>query len=303
MTRPLSLRVRVAGVALFAAAVVTANLGPISELVSFARANATASHILLVPVISLALLFQSRREILANVSTGWATAAPLLICALAAAIIGRRGSISESTLGLQIAAIVLALIGGFAVGLGTRALRIARFPLLFLVFAVPIPTPVVDAITLFLKKGSADAVAALFSMTGTPFHQEEFVFALPGTIIEIADACSGIRSSIALMLTVLLVGHLYLKARWTKVVLIAAVLPIAVLKNGVRIVTLSLLAIHVDPSFLTGQLHHEGGFVFFIVGLLLLVPVFALLVHLETRGLSVYEMTKPNAMEWSGYEN
>jgi len=286
----LSPRVRVAGVALFATTLVMANLGPISELVSFARSDGTASHILLVPVISLALLFHRRREILANMSTGWATGAPLLVIALAAAIIGRRGTPSESILAVQIAAIVLALIGGFALGLGTRALRIARFPLLFLVFAVPIPLPAVDAITSFLKKGSADAVAALFRMTGTPFHQEGFVFALPGTVIEIADACSGIRSSIALMLTVLLVGHLYLRERWTKIILIGAVLPIAVLKNGVRIVTLSLLAIHVDPSFLTGQLHHEGGFVFFILGLLLLVPVFSLLVHLETRRLRVTKL-------------
>ena len=287
MTSSLSPRIRVAGVALFAAAVVATNLGPISELARLARADATASHILLVPVISLALLFQSRRAIMANVSTGWATAAPLLVTALVAAIIGRTATPGESTLAVQIAAIVLALIGGFALGFGTQALRIARFPLLFLAFAVPMPAPVIDAITSFLKKGSADAVAALFSLTRTPFHQEGFVFALPGTVIEIADACSGIRSSIALMLTVLLVGHLFLRAWWTKILLICAVLPIAVLKNGVRIVTLSLLAIHVDPSFLTGQLHHEGGFVFFIVGLLLLVPVFSLLAHLETRELGV----------------
>jgi exosortase/archaeosortase family protein len=56
---------------------------------------------------------------------------------------------------------------------------------------------------------------------------------------------------------------------------------LAVLKNAIRIVALTLLSIHVDPGFLTGQLHHEGGFVFFLLALVLMMPILALLRGLE----------------------
>jgi len=146
---------------------------------------------------------------------------------------------------------------------------------------IPIPTVVMDGATQFLKNGSSEAVAGLFTLTGTPFHREGFVFSLPSFVIEIADECSGIRSSIALLLTGLLAGHQFLRKPWTKIVLVLMILPIAVIKNAIRIVALSLLAMHVDPSFLTGQLHHEGGFVFFLLALGLLAPLFVLLKRSE----------------------
>jgi len=109
------------------------------------------------------------------------------------------------------------------------------------------------------------------------------VFSLPMFAIEVADACSGIRSSIALLLTGLLAGHMFLRDSWAKACVVAAILPVTILKNGIRIVTLSMLAIHVDPEFLTGQLHHEGGVVFFVLGLVILAPVLAVLRKSETR--------------------
>jgi exosortase/archaeosortase family protein len=85
-----------------------------------------------------------------------------------------------------------------------------------------------------------------------------------------------------MLLTSLLAGHAFLERSWHKALLVLAILPITMFKNGIRIVTLSLLAMHVDPGFLTGQLHHEGGIVFFVIGLAMLAPVFAVLRRLET---------------------
>jgi len=85
-------------------------------------------------------------------------------------------------------------------------------------------------------------------------------------------------------LTGLLAGHQFLRKPWTKLILVLMILPIAVIKNAIRIVALSLLAMHVDPSFLTGQLHHEGGFVFFFLALALLAPLFVLLKRSEGAG-------------------
>ena len=60
----------------------------------------------------------------------------------------------------------------------------------------------------------------------------------------------------------------------------------AILKNAIRIVALTLLSIHVDPGFLTGQLHHEGGIVFFVLALVLTFPILVLLRSLETRRIA-----------------
>jgi exosortase len=172
---------------------------------------------------------------------------------------------------------------------GVDAFRAARFPLLFLGFMIPIPGIVLDGATYFLKGGSTEAVAGLFSLTRTPYYREGFTFSLADFVIVVADECSGIRSSIALLLTTLMAGHMFLGRAWTKTVLALAILPVVILKNGIRIASLSLLAMHVDPGFLTGQLHHEGGVVFFLLALAILGPVLFMLRRAEmarTRGVS-----------------
>jgi exosortase len=89
--------------------------------------------------------------------------------------------------------------------------------------------------------------------------------------MEIAKQCSGIRSSLALFITGILAAHFFLKSSWKKAIFILSIIPIAILKNGIRIVTLSLLAIYVDERFLTqGFLHKSGGFIFFAPALTLL---------------------------------
>ena len=110
-----------------------------------------------------------------------------------------------------------------------------------------------------------------------------FCFSLPDVAIEIADECSGIRSSLGLLMTTLLGAHAFLRRGWTRGLILLAILPLAILKNGIRIATLTLLAVHVDPSFLTGQLHHEGGIVFFLLGLAMLMPMMFWLRRAETR--------------------
>jgi exosortase/archaeosortase family protein len=97
---------------------------------------------------------------------------------------------------------------------------------------------------------------------------------VPGVTIEVAKECSSIRSSIALFITCLLAAHLYLRTAWKKLVFVVLGLLLSVVKNGIRITTLTLLSVYVDPDFLSGRLHRQGGFVFFLVALLMLLPVF-----------------------------
>jgi exosortase/archaeosortase family protein len=73
-----------------------------------------------------------------------------------------------------------------------------------------------------------------------------------------------------MLITCLLAAHFYLRTRWGMLLFILLVIPVAMIKNGIRIATLTLLSLYVDPSFLKGSLHRDGGFVFFFLGLAIL---------------------------------
>ena len=180
---------------------------------------------------------------------------------------------SLNRLSVYIFALVLLWIAGFAFFFGRSALHQARFPLAFLLLAIPIPDFLLDKAIYLLQKGSAEIAAVLFDWSGVPVLREGFVFHLAHVNIEVARECSGIRSSLALLILAILVAYFYLKTFWKQVVLVVAGLFVMILKNGVRIVTLTLLASYVDPGFLYGRLHREGGVFFFLLGLLMLAPL------------------------------
>jgi len=136
---------------------------------------------------------------------------------------------------------------------------------------IPIPLVILDGFISSLQVASTEATNILFGILGVPYYREGFFFYLPGVAIEVAKECSGIRSSLALIVTGTLAAHLFLDRGWKQIILVLSVFPITVFKNGIRIVTITLLATYVDIRFLTESwLHHSGGFVFYIPGLLIL---------------------------------
>ena len=268
-------------------AVAAAHWRVLNDLYAYSRNDETASHLILIPVVTAGLIWMDREGILDAPRTAVREGAAVIAAGLALAVIAMMlpsGTPPSPALIAAVAAIGLLWAGGFILFFGTHASRAALFPLAFLVFMVPIPQPVVDAAVRFLKDGSTEATAVLFRLSGTPFFREAYVFALPTVTIEVADACSGIRSSIALLLTSLLAGHMYLRTTWAKVALLLFIVPLSILKNAIRIVTLTLLAVYVDPGYLDGQLHHDGGMVFFGLSLLIMAPFLALLRRWERRG-------------------
>jgi exosortase len=180
---------------------------------------------------------------------------------------------------------VLFLIGSFIFIYGIDFFKYLAFPLLFLFFMVPFPSFLMDQLIYALQVGSTEAVDALFAVTGVSYLREGFVYHVPGQSIEVAKACSGIRSGLALFITALLAGHLFLNTWWKKVILVVCIFPITIFKNGIRIVSLTLLGAYVDPRILQGSLHRDGGIPFFIVGLFLLAPILFFLRRSEkTKG-------------------
>ena len=253
---------------------------PSLALFHFSLASETASHIILVPFISLWLVFTEKKRIFQRLSFDRTLSAILLILSALTYLSARSSETRWSpanVLSVYALALVLVWISGFALVFGREASKRAHFALLFLFLAVPLPEAILNPTIYYLQKGSADIAGLIFDLTGVPALREGFVFHLAHVNIEVAKECSGIRSSLALLILALLVGHLFLRTFWEQAIFVIAGILMMIIKNGVRIATLTILAQYVDPSFLFGRLHHEGGIVFFLLGLLLLWPVLRLL--------------------------
>jgi len=264
-----------------------ANAGLLRELIVFSLRHDYATHVLLIPFLSAALILRSRVRIFSGAGSSL-PAGGLVACAgLAILLAGFRLSprlAAAETLSLRVFAMAALVIGIFLICYGTESFRKALFPLLLLFLMVPIPDVLLQSVIFSLQKGTADGAAFLLTLTGTPYNRHDLLFVLPRISFQIAPQCSGIRSSLALFLSCLLAGHLMLDSSWRKLALVLLAIPVAMIKNAVRITVLALLAIHVDPRFLGGsELHQEGGILFFLLALLFMAPVFWLLRLPEAR--------------------
>ncbi len=253
--------------------------GPISRLTSLAAHDNRYSHILLIPFLSLYLMWLSRSKILSSPRDGFALGLPMLLVGIGLSITMGRLPLPAAILGL-----VLVLSGEFVLCFGRQAFRAAIFPLFLLFFIVPIPPDIMDKAILGLQKGSADMSYVLFKLVGMPVFRDGFRFSLPGVDIEVAAECSGIRSSLSLFLSSLLVGYLTLESRWSRAAFSLLTIPVVIFKNAVRIVTISWLGVYVDPGFFHGNLHKYGGLPFSLLALLLLFLVLVALRKAETGG-------------------
>jgi exosortase len=261
-------------------------LGPVSALLKMSLSQDDSSYLVIIPLISAVLLYLERDSVPWQTSGGKMFSGTFLLLAAGIALALYYGASSKPA-GWQLSGWILALIlvwsAGFAFVFGKAALRAAYFPFLFVLLMVPIPSFLLDRIIFLLQQGSAWITGVLFDIAGVPVLREGLVFHLAKVSIEVAKECSGIRSSMALFIVALLVAHFRLRNFWNKVFFVAFGLFLMILKNGVRIATLTLLAVYVNPDFLFGRLHHQGGVVFFALALLLLLPLLSLLQRSEAK--------------------
>lgn len=260
---------------------------PLRELWSFAVENEQFSHVMLIPWVSLYLLFLNRTTVLT--SKDWnPTAGALLLGGGAFAYWAVEGQDwTPDRLAVAIAAFVLTCWGVVLAWFGGTCVRKNSFPLLFLLFMVPLPPVILDVFIGFLQRSSTEVSDVLFSLFGVPIVREGFVFSLSQFTIYVAEECSGIRSFLSLVITSLLAGYWFLETGWARVGLVVLVVPLAIAKNAMRIVGLALLANYVDPAFITNSpLHRSGGIPLFLLSLIVLICLAWLLRRWESRPAS-----------------
>jgi len=251
-------------------------LKPVITVIQLALGDDTYSHIVLVPLISAWVLYAERNQSEASVRPSIWPGLGILIVALVIAFFALfcNSCAPRNLLTLYVSSLVCLVVAGFSVAFGWGKTKASAFALAMLLFTIPIPDFVLGKIIFWLQAGSATIAEFFFNVSGAPVLRDGFVFRLPKISIEVAQECSGIRSSLALLILALLVAHFSFQRFWKKSVFVLAGLCMMLIKNGIRIASLTLLANYVDPGFLYGSLHHKGGIVFFLIGLGLLYPVF-----------------------------
>jgi exosortase B len=208
---------------------------------------------------------------------GWAAFA----CGLLIYFVGRALSISILELGSQIPVLlgVLLLLGGWP------ALRAGWFPLAYIVFMIPLPGPLVDALTGPLKQWISVIAEQTLYTVGYPIARDGVILTIGQYQLLVADACSGLHSMFSL--SALGVLFMYMTARTSVLhngIMLASILPIAFAANIVRVMALILITYHLGDEAGQGFLHGAAGIVLMIVALLILFLLDAILARMIRPG-------------------
>ena len=266
--------------------------GPIVSTVRLALNRDAYTYILLIPLLSLALIIFEIRDASPERGTRTWFGLVLLTVALIVRIFTGLHSwhkFSIESLSIGIFALVIWCLGSIVLCLALDGFRHLVFPLCLLFLMIPIPEQGVVWMTDALQQQSASVSSLLFRLIGVPVVRDGVVLSIPGLTIEVAQECSSIRSSTMLVLITLILAHLFLRSWWRKAVLVLAALPISILKNGIRIVTIAELGTRVNPSFLHGNLHHYGGVIFLSLAVLLILVLIWVLRMTEVSDESVHD--------------
>jgi exosortase len=263
---------------LLLALIVAIYWGVAIKLVHDWYADPDFSHGFLVPLFS-AYLIWTKREVLKKtpVHQSWA-GVPLIIAAIITLFLGVYGA----ELFLARISLVMLLAGIVWTIAGRPMLRELRFPILVLLLAIPLPKVVYNQITFPLQILASQFASAALPLFGVPVMRDGNIIQLPSMPLEVAEACSGIRSLMSLFTAAIFYGYFLEPSTKRRVILALAALPIAVLANGARIVGTGLAVQYWDPDKALGFFHEFSGWLIFVVSLVLLYLLHTAM-NLQTR--------------------
>lgn len=236
------------------------------------------SHGFIVPIFSGFLVWQSRRRLAAlPVQPSWAGFA-IVAGALGILTVGVLGA----ELFLQRSSLVFLLAGLVIHFFGWRHFRALLFPWAFLFLMLPIPAILFNRITLPLQFLASELGAAMMAGVGVPVLLQGNVIQLPTMVLQVVEACSGIRSLMSLGTVAVIYGYFLESRMWPRVLLALAAVPIAVLANGLRVAGTGILGHYWNPAAAEGFFHNFSGWIIFVLSLILLFGV-QWLIHLPGR--------------------
>lgn len=235
--------------------------------------NPNFSHGFFVPLFSGWVIWQERHELgrlpVRPSWTGLAIAA-LGMCTLVVGQLGAELFLSRSSL-LMVLAGVIVLFYGWAY------FRALLFPWAFLILMIPIPAIVFNEITFPLQLLASRVSGVILPLLGVPVLREGNVINLPAMALEVAEACSGIRSLVTLVTLAIIYGYIMERRLWVRWLLALASVPIAVVANSARIIGTGLLVQYWDPDKAQGYFHASWGWIIFVISLVMLYSLHGLI--------------------------
>lgn len=229
-------------------------------------------HGFFVPVVAGFIAWQRRDQLLATprqpnnwglLFIGWAALQEL-----------------AGTLGAELftarLAFVIALFGVVLYVGGKPWIKILLFPLLLLLFMIPIPQIIYARLTLSLQKIASALGEWLIDLMGIPVIREGNLLRLPSQTLDVAEACSGIRSLLSLGFLSLVYGYFADRRTWIRWVLFLATVPIAIVANGIRVGLTGLMS-EIDTKLAQGVYHEVEGYLVFVIALAALLMLHRLL--------------------------
>ncbi|MBV8207195.1 MAG: exosortase/archaeosortase family protein [Acidobacteria bacterium] len=225
------------------------------------------SHGFFVPLFSGYLLWSGRRKLRNTaIEPSW-WGLPLMVAAAAMLVVGTLGA----ELFLSRCSLVFLISGMVIFFAGWRMFRETVFPISFLLFMIPIPAIIFNRITLPLQLLASQAASYMLPALGVPVLREGNIINLPAMPLEVAEACSGIRSLISLLTLAVAYGCLVERSKLKRVALAVAAAPIAVLANSLRVVGTGLAVQYWNPEKALGFFHEFSGWIIFVVSLFTLL--------------------------------
>jgi exosortase len=238
------------------------------------------SHGFLVPFLSAYLIWQRRNKLAQVVRHPSNWGAVVVVLSLGLLFLGSLGAELFLTR-ISIIGTICGLIVYFS---GWRVLRAIAFPLAFLLFAIPIPTLIYNEIVFPLQFiASRFATSCLEALNLFPIMREGNVLIMPGMRLEVVEACSGIRSLMSLLALAAGYGYLAEKSAPVRWFLFLAMVPLAIISNGTRVMITALMTNYIGPQAAEGFMHEFSGWVIFVVATALFLGLHSLTVVVRKK--------------------
>jgi exosortase len=237
------------------------------------------SYGFIVPILSLWILWNRREQIKQHplVPNSWGLL--LVLGAMGLLVLGTLGAenlLSRTSLLCALASIAIYFCGW-------PFFRVTFFPWAVLFLMIPLPAIIYNRITLPLQSLVSRFATSLLDLLGVPVLREGNIIRLPTISLEVAEACSGMRSLTALITIAIVYAYFFEKKNWRRITLALSAIPIAVLANGFRIVGSGLLGQYWSPEKAEGFFHEFSGLFIFCVSCILLWMFHFLLVRITRQ--------------------
>jgi exosortase len=274
------------GVLLISAGVLYADV--IAKLIRDWATDDNYSHGFLVPPLAAYFVWQRRRQLAAALRqpAWWGLGViGVAVLMLIAGTLGAELFVSRASILMLIAGTVLYV-------LGPNHLRIAAFPIAFLALMIPLPAIIFNQIAFPLQLFASRVGEVALGAAGVPVLREGNVITLPTVTLEVAEACSGIRSLVSLLTLAIVIGQFSEPRRWIRVALAATAVPVAIAANAARVAGTGIAAHYVGASAAEGFLHTFSGWLVFVVALALLLGTHRVLARVAVHGATQIDVAE-----------